>query len=230
MTLATHSLAAVEAKTLPVGLDALSAKLLPQQMLSSAVLNLKFSAREPILIEGHPAEHVYELVEGAVALSHVARDGRRHIVEILMAGDMFGIVEGDRYDFRAEALMGSTVRRYERRVADRDPDLRARIVAQLKRKVSALQQHSLRLSRNSATERIASFVVGLPLSEDARHSGGLVDERVMPMQTDIADYLGLTTETVCRFFSRLKQKKVVSMRGRTRLVILDKAALERLAA
>jgi len=178
--------------------------------------------------EGDPAALVHQLVEGAVMLYKLLPDGRRQIVEMLIgAGDVFGISSLPVYDCCAETLVASEVIMYERATVERSPDLSHEIAARLQAQFCAMHEHALLLGRKNALERVASFVMrcvprrggfNCPGPRGADDSACI---RLGMTREEIADYLGLTLETVSRVFSKLRRRGILSIDQHGQLCVND---------
>jgi CRP/FNR family transcriptional regulator len=178
--------------------------------------------------EGDPAVQVYQLVEGAVMLYKLLPDGRRSIVEVLIAaGDVFGISSLPIHDCSAETLVAGEVIAYDRTAVERSPELSRRFVARLHAQFCAMHDHALLLSRKTALERVTSFIMRCipgrggfgcagPRGED---DSALI--RLGMTREEMADYLGLTFETVSRVFSELRRRGAVSVDSHGRICVKD---------
>lgn len=164
--------------------------------------------------EGDPATYLINVTSGVVRLSKLLPDGRRQIVGFLFAGDFLGLGAGERYPFSAEAVDAVGVCRF-RRGAYGDllkelPELEGALLERASDDLRAAREHMLLLGRKTALERLSSFL--LDVSARASRAGG--DEGLIPLpmtRGEIADYLGLTIETVSRMMSRLKARGVISL-------------------
>ena len=174
-------------------------------------VTMQFSRDREIYGEREPADRVYKVISGAVRSFRVLADGRRQICDFFLPGDVFGVEAG--VDRRASAeAVSDTVLMVDRRSAlvDRSDGgasanrLWAMAVADLQRS----QDHVLALGRRSASERVASFLVDL-----ARRLGDGASVRLPMSRQDIADYLGLTIETVSRAFTQLQGAGLIEMTG-----------------
>jgi CRP/FNR family nitrogen fixation transcriptional regulator len=193
-----------------------------------AVVN--FARGKTIFGDGEDSDYFYKIVEGAVRLSKVMLDGRRQIAEFALPGDMFGFECGNNYALTAEAVTPIVVIRYHRthieRLGDEFSDIRRELMAHLRHGWTSAQAHLVMLGRQTAKERVAAFLVSLA-SHRGIKSGQSLD---LPMgRQDIADYLGLTIETVCRTLTDFKATRVISIPDRHHVVIRDIASLEALA-
>jgi CRP/FNR family nitrogen fixation transcriptional regulator len=186
---------------------------------------IKFSGGGEIYGEGEPVDYVYEVAHGAVRTVKVLSDGRRQIGGFYFAGDIFGLEDGESHSFSAEAIVDSTVRIVRRRtlirLAGNDRELAQRLLIVTAHEVSRVHNHALMLIK-TAQERVASFLV--EMSE--RISIGALIELPMSRQ-DIADYLGITIETVSRTFTSLESQSAISLPNARAVIVRDLPALRR---
>lgn len=190
----------------------------------AAVVSLKRDATA--FREGDHARYFFRVITGAVRSCQLLADGRRHIGEFFLPGDFIALDADDIYRFSAEAVTETTLRRYPRSAIGQslEPRFHRQLLTVLTRQLMAAQQQMLLLGRKTATERVASFLLAMAArSKDAEHMS-------LPMtRSDIADHLGLTTETVSRAFSQLKTQGVIDLEGAANVVVQDGEALEDLA-
>jgi len=167
--------------------------------------------------QGEKADSLYRVEFGAVRVYRLLADGRRQIAAFHMAGEVFGFEADRTHHFFADAICATGIRAVRLSgPADMARDL---LPLALKGLVRA-QEHLLVLGRQSAAERVAAFLVDL-----AERQGGL-DQVDLPMsRTDIADYLGLTIETVSRVFSKFREKRIIRLNGLRSVEILKWHAL-----
>ena len=187
----------------------------------------RFGRNQTIFNEGDDARYSYKILEGGVRLCKVRADGRRQIADFLLPGDMFGFEDGDEHSLTAEALGDVVVMRCARnqveRLSDESPDVRRKLMTLLRRELSAAQQHLVMLGRQTAKERVSSFLL-LLADRNGAEDGDALD---LPMgRQDIADYLGLTIETVCRALTDLKRESLIAIPNRHQVVIRRLEALE----
>src|SRR5271155_492321 len=161
-----------------------------------------YSAGEAIFWEGDPAGQIFDVVEGVLRVCRVLADGRRAIVGFIYPGDVLGISVQSRYLFTAEAVTDVRVRRFSRgrfiSLVNESPALRPQLLALLCDEMSAAQDQMLLLGRKSAEERVASFLLAIHRKSAAGN------DIALPMgRLDMADYLGLTIETVSRTMTNL---------------------------
>lgn len=188
---------------------------------------MPFTRNSEIYGEDEPAEYVYRVVSGTVRTYKVLADGRRQIGAFYLPGDIFGLEVGDDHTFSAEAITEAKVLVIKRSamiaLAGRDREAAQQLWTVTGRELQRAQDHILLLIK-SAQERVAGFLL-----EMAKRSPGEAVELPMSRQ-DIADYLGLTIETVSRTLTQLENAAAISLPTSRRIVIRNRAALSRLNA
>lgn len=180
--------------------------------------------------EKEPAEYVYQVNIGAVRSYKLLSDGRRQIGAFHLVGDIFGLENGSEHRFTAEAIVNTTVRLIKRRslevVAQSDAMVSRNLLSMTTNNLQHAEDHMLLLGRKTSLERVAAFLIEM----DRRLTAAGV--LALPMsRRDIADYLGLTLETVSRALSRLHElgilgfigtnQRQIVLRDRRQLVCLD---------
>jgi CRP/FNR family transcriptional regulator, nitrogen fixation regulation protein len=186
-----------------------------------------FARDEEIYAEGAPADCWFKVISGTVRICKLLADGRRHIAEFFYAGDCFGLDGTAERAFAAEAIGDVIVMRFDRtateRLVDKRPELARRMCNMTLRNLAHAQTRLLLLGRMTAPERVASFLIELAERRDVKR---MLD---VPMaRNDIADYLGLTVETVCRVLSAMKRDGSIAISHPQRIEIRDREALEAL--
>jgi CRP/FNR family nitrogen fixation transcriptional regulator len=189
---------------------------------------VSFSRNEVIYDENRPADYVYKVVSGSVRVCKVLTDGRRRIEAFYLPGDVFGLEMDDEHHFSAEAITGSTILVVKRSalmsLANSDCDVARRLWTFTARELQRVRDHMLLLSR-TAQERVASFLLDLAKRLAA------VEEIDVPMsRQDIADYLGLTIETISRTLTQLETQAAIALPTSRRIVLCNRRALTRLNA
>ncbi|MTI42430.1 CRP/FNR family transcriptional regulator [Roseibium hamelinense] len=175
-----------------------------------------FGAHDVIFYEGDPAKRLYELAQGTVMLFKLLPDGRRQVVEVLRPGDIFGLANQNEHECTAETLTGAHVHEIDLKQIEGSPDLQRKLTKCLMAQMQVLHEHAVLLGRKSAVERVASFLmylvperggVGCPGPSDEENDG--YDLHLTMTRQEIADYLGLTIETVSRVVSDLKRRGII---------------------
>jgi CRP-like cAMP-binding protein len=189
---------------------------------------MAFARNGEIYGEGEPAEYVYKVVSGAVRTYKVLDDGRRQIGGFYLPGDIFGLETDDDHTFSAEAITDARVLLTKRSavisLAARDSEMARQLWTVTARELHRMQSHVLLLIK-TAQERVAGFL--LEMAERV-HSTEAVE---LPMtRQDIADYLGLTIETVSRTLTQLENTAAIALPTSRRIVLRNRAALKRLNA
>jgi CRP-like cAMP-binding protein len=195
--------------------------------LASVAAVIHADRDEEIIYQGDTATYCFELLSGCLRTVRLLEDGRRHVGEFLFPADVLGCDAGPAHEFGVEAVTPATLRRYrvsaiEAR-ADRDLLFAQRLRRHGAAQIRAARSRMLMLGRKTASERIASFL--LEMQQRLLPSvNGAVE---LPMcRADIADYLGLTVETVCRGLTDLRQDGIIGV-DRGRITIRDRGALTR---
>ena len=183
-----------------------------------------FARNEEIYGEEETADFVYRVVSGVVRTTRLLSDGRRQVAGFYFAGDVFGLETGDTHNACAEAITDCQVARVKRavleRAADRDVCAARELWSITARDLDRMQAHMLLLGRKGAVERLAIFLLDM----EARTQGhGVVD---LPMsRIDIADYLGVTFETVSRSLTQLERDGVIALPSSRHIELRNRRAL-----
>jgi CRP/FNR family nitrogen fixation transcriptional regulator len=192
-------------------------------------VRIGYGRNEEIFGESEPATYVYRVLSGVARTYRILADGRRQIAEFYLPGDVFGLEAGLEHRTSAEAVSDCEV------VAIRRSQLaeRGAACAATSQKLFALSLHWLRrteehmlvLGRKNACERVAWFLMDMSVRIPA-------PERVeLPMsRQDIADFLGLTIETVSRTMTQLQDDDLIALPSCRQVLLKDRQALLDLAA
>ena len=185
-----------------------------------------YKAEEEIFGEGEPAEFVYKVVAGAVRSYKLLADGRRQIGAFHLPGDFFGLESVGQHQLTAEAIVKTKVVLLKRSsleaLAVRDVAIAYALWITAAKNLRNAEGHMILLGRKTALERVATFLLDL---DQRLNGGGKLD---LPMsRRDIADYLGLTLETVSRAMSHLRHAGVLELSG-ARHVEIQRALLGQL--
>jgi CRP/FNR family transcriptional regulator, nitrogen fixation regulation protein len=189
--------------------------------LSGVVINV--AADRQIYGEGDEARCFYKVMSGVVRTCRFLSDGRRQIDAFHRVGDVFGFEAGADHRMAAEAVSDCCVIAYRRRgletMVSQDDRLGRWFFSHAMSCMAFAREHSLLLGRGSAAQKISAF-----LQEVADRDGGTVVDLAMSRQ-DIADYLGLTIETVSRTLSQLERDGLIGLPAARRVVLKDRRAL-----
>lgn len=189
---------------------------------------MRFASNEEIFGEGEPAEYVYKVAKGAVRTYKILCDGRRQIGGFYLPGDVFGLEIGKDHQFSAEAINNVTVLVVRRSaiisLAERDCDAARELWSFTGRELNRVQEHLLLLVK-SAQQRVASFLLEM---STRLHATEAIE---LPMsRQDIADYLGLTIETVSRTMTQLASEHTIGLQSSRRIVLRNARVLRQLNA
>jgi CRP/FNR family transcriptional regulator len=178
------------------------------------------AADQTLTREGDPAAYVYNVTAGTLRAYRLLADGRRQVTDFLFPGDFIGLAGGEVWADSIEAIEPATVCRFRRAdyraLMTERRELEAALLARTGDALAeAMGRHTL-LGRRSALERVAAFLQSLPGSDPLRvEPAGIV--RLAMTRGEVADYLGLTLETVSRSLSRLKALGAIEQLSLTQL-------------
>jgi CRP/FNR family transcriptional regulator, nitrogen fixation regulation protein len=187
---------------------------------------MPFTRNAEIYGEKEPAEYLYKVISGTVRTYKVLTDGRRQIGAFYLPGDIFGFETGTDHAFSAEAITSTKVLVIKRSavtaLAARDYSMAQQLLSLTARELTRAQNHIMLLIQ-TAQERVAGFLLEMAERVQGRNE---VD---LPMsRQDIADYLGLTIETVSRTLTHLEHCAAIALPTSRRILLRDPAALRQL--
>lgn len=189
---------------------------------------MRFARNNEIYGEHEPSEYLYQVISGAVRTYRMLDDGRRQISAFYLPGDIFGVEAGEIHLCSAEAICDSQILVAKRSAvmtrAEHEKSLARQLWMLTMRELQRVQEHSLALIK-SAEERVAGFLLEMA----GRNSAGVAVELPMSRQ-DIADYLGLTIETVSRTFTQFVHSGTIALETSRRIQLRNRPALNRLNA
>jgi CRP-like cAMP-binding protein len=188
----------------------------------------RFERHIHLFRQGDDATRIYELIGGEVMLYKLLPDGRRQVVELIGPGDVFGVSAVPVYECSAETLIPGAAVVHDRASVEQSPELSRFLSARLQAQFCAMHEHAMLLGRKSALERVASFVMkcvpgrgGYGCCPPQHDDGNSVNVRIGMTRQEIADYLGLTIETVSRAFSELRRRGVVTIDRQDEVLVND---------
>ena len=175
-------------------------------------------AKQPIFYQGDAADTLYEVLSGAVKLYKLLPDGRRLVTGFFFAGDIIGLSLRQTYAYTAEAITDAGLRPISRsrleRVMHDNPGMAKRLLECASDELEQAHEQMVLLGRKTPVEKVCSFLLAIARRQSGGHD---IEDREtagvrLPMpRADIADYLGLTVETVCRVLSRLKREGLITV-------------------
>lgn len=199
------------------------------QRLAAAAVVSQADAGQMFISEGAPADSFFNVTAGTARLFKLMPDGRRQITGFAGSGHFLGLAVSESYAFSAEAIDSVRYCRFSRRdlraLLDDFPPLEKRLLEVASNELVAAQEQMLLLGRKTARERVASFL--LVRTTEPAPCVDPVQRLHLPMtRSDIADYLGLTIETVSRTLTRLKGDHLIGISGVSEILIHDPHGLE----
>jgi CRP-like cAMP-binding protein len=204
----------------------------PHATSHSATSNLNRPARRlaigaNVYREGDEATHIYEVKTGILRLTRVLANGRRQVISFALPGDVIGFPNGKNHHTDCDVLESCEVTIHPRAALDagaRDPETQQRLLKAALREISAMQDHFMMLARKSALEKVASFLMVLA-DRIGTPQGNFVSIDLAMTRADIADFLGLTIETVSRTITHLRTFGIIALHSAQTVIILDPKAL-----
>lgn len=193
-----------------------------------------FAGRVIVFLEGAEADSIYQLVDGAVMLYKLMPDGRRQIVELLGPGNVFGFSPAALHECSAETLVASTCIAFKRSDLERSPALMKSVAEHVQAQLCAMHDHAILLGRKTALERIATFLMRCVPGRGGHHCLAPIPNQesagvqLNMTRHEIADYLGLTIETVSRCLSKLKRRGAIAIDKPEEIVVNDVCCMCRL--
>ncbi|MDU8912452.1 helix-turn-helix domain-containing protein [Aestuariicoccus sp. MJ-SS9] len=188
---------------------------------------VSFKAGAYLYFEGDAVERLYEVKSGVLRLTRLLEDGRRQVISFGYPGDIVGFPASGLHHTDCDVLVDARLQPYSRAALEsgaNDPQLHQDLLEAALREISAMQDHFLMLGRKSAAEKVASFLS--VLAERVGDDMGNYRKISLPMsRADIADFLGLTTETVSRSLTQLRKAKVIAIENIHTVIILRPQAL-----
>jgi CRP/FNR family nitrogen fixation transcriptional regulator len=197
--------------------DAVNADSLSQSMRLMGA-TMAYPRDTEIFGENEPADYLYKVLSGTVRTYKILSDGRRQVGGFYLPGDIFGLEFADEHTLSAEAVSDTKVLVVKRSalsaLAGRDPSVAQQLFALTGRELHRVQDRTLLLIKN-ARERVASFLLEMA---DRASENNIIE---LPMsRQDIADYLGLTIETVSRTLTSLETASAIEVSPSSRRIVL----------
>ncbi|WP_213771793.1 helix-turn-helix domain-containing protein [Bradyrhizobium sp. dw_78] len=187
---------------------------------------MRFARNSEIYGEDEAAEYFYQVISGAVRAYKILDDGRRQISAFYLPGDIFGLEAGDEYTSSADAIADSHVNAIKRSTvlaqADQDRSVVRQLWSLTSQELARVQNRALLLIK-TAEERVAGFLL-----EMARRAATATTVQLPMCRRDIADYLGLTIETVSRTLTQFEHAGLIALPASRRVELRDRAALNRM--
>lgn len=186
------------------------------RQLNKIATAVKLEADGTVFYEGDDSTYLFNVVSGSLRLSKLLPDGRRQVTGFLFPGDFLGLSIAGVYSYSAEALTAASLCRFDRtsltRMLERFPKLEHQLLSLASNELAQAHDHLMVLGRKTAIERVATVL--LKLAERIGKNGKAGCALDLPMnRSDLADYTGLTTETVSRTLTRMRKQGVIATTG-----------------
>jgi CRP/FNR family nitrogen fixation transcriptional regulator len=190
---------------------------------------MRFERNAEIFGESEAADYIYCVVSGAVRSLRFTSDGRRQILGFHLPGEIFGVELGAKHTLTCEAISATEIimapRSLLEQAIESDPKAARCWLTHAARTLNDAREHALLLGRKGAGERVAAFLLGLSARLLRGHDFDLPMSR-----TDIADYLGLTIETVSRSFTEMERQRAIDLPSSRHVVLRNRSSLQLAAA
>ena len=192
-------------------------------------IRMTYARNAEIFGESEPADYIYRVISGVARTCRILADGRRQVAQFFLAGEVFGLEEGLEHRTSAEAVCDCEIVAIKRsQLMDRainDNTTAHKLWALTLHHLRRSEEHMLVLCRKNACERVAWFLIDMAERIPAQ------DEVVLPMsRQDIADFLGLTIETVSRTMTQLQDEHVIALPTCRNVLLRSREQLIRMAA
>lgn len=196
------------------------------------VQSAHYAAGKPLFFEGDDADYVYEIAEGVVRTSKILFDGRRQVLSFGYPGDVVGLSHDHFYHCDCEAVSDVRLCIHQKNAfnttVEKDPSFFNELLRYAALEVNHMQEHFIMLGRKSAMEKVASFLAALMGRVGESNDCRVCFDIPMP-RSDIADFLGLSHETVSRTLTRLRLAGVIDLPNKHRVCVRQPSTLKALA-
>jgi CRP/FNR family transcriptional regulator, anaerobic regulatory protein len=205
----------------------------PSENLAPRDYKRVYAKHEQLFFEGDSETHIFQVLDGVVGIYKILSDGRRQIVSLSYPGEFVSLGQFDKYTYNCEALCKSCIRCMPVSAVEKmiktDPCFGWALLNMASLELASTREQLLTLGRKTAPEKIASFLLDISrrvqvLGQDPNRFNILIN------RGDIADYLGLTIETVSRNFTKLRKAEIIATPSTSQIVINDIERLKQISA
>jgi len=204
-----------------------AAPVLSPECNSARSAEARLKAGSYLFFEGDEVEWLYQVTDGVLRLTRLLEDGRRQVIAFGYPGDIVGFPSNGLHHTDCDVLVDARLQPYRRSVLEDgagDPKLHQDLLQAALREIGAMQDHFMMLGRKSAAEKVASFLCVLTQRVGQDRDGHKHIQ--LPMsRADIADFLGLTTETVSRTLTQLRKARIIAIENIHSVSVLRPTAL-----
>jgi len=198
------------------------------KVFSGITAEKEFKDKQSIFLQQEHSKHLYNITKGNIKIYKLLNDGRIQIIGFLYPGDFFGSYKKGRFNYSAEAIGDVRLCVFKQEVLDiyleKNMNLAKELLHMTSHELTLAQDRIGVLGKMNANERVAKFILNI---SDQRARIGWQDNPIsLPMtRQDIADYLGLTLETVSREITRFKTSNLIKVMSSKQIYIIDKEKL-----
>jgi CRP/FNR family transcriptional regulator, nitrogen fixation regulation protein len=198
-------------------------------MLSTLIQHVGFvrsyARSSEIIHEDEPANSAYEVLSGTVCTCKMLREGRRQIAGFYFPGDVFGLESAEKHNVAAQAITNAGVRIFKKQaltaLASSNREVADQLLALTAQELARKQDHVFLLLSTTAQERVIRFLIEMVQRTSPREDHVIA----LPMsRLDIADYLGLSLETVSRTLWDLERRGTIEISGRSSVTLRNQFA------
>ena len=188
----------------------------------------EFEDKEAIFLQQEQSKNLYNITKGNVKIYRLLSDGRIQIIGFLYPGDFFGSYKKEKYNYSAESIGDLRLCVFNQQSLDNyleeNMNLAKELLHMTSHELTLAQDRMMVLGKMNASERVAKFI--LNISKQRLRIGWQNNPISIPMtRQDIADYLGLTLETISREFSKLKAANTIKFLTSKQIYITDRDKL-----
>jgi len=188
----------------------------------------EFKDKQSIFLQQEHSKHLYNITKGNIKIYKLLNDGRIQIIGFLYPGDFFGSYKKGKYNYSSEAIGDVRVCIFKQEALDgflaKNMNLTKELLHRTSHELTLAQDRIGVLGKMNANERVAKFI--LNISDQRARIGWQNNPVSLPMiRQDIADYLGLTLETVSREITRFKTSNLIKVMSSKQIFIVDKEKL-----
>lgn len=203
--------------------------------ISAMIKHHKFAKGQPLILEGEPSDTLYIIQQGHVKLSKMTPEGKEQILHILTQGDFFGelsIFNSDELcNFSAYALKETNICMLTRTDMEQlmtdNPEISLRVLKSVTRRLAHTENLAQSLATKDPEIRIAYTIMELS-DKYGKHQNGHIHIDLPLSREEIANYVGVTRETISRKFARFEQLGLIKLIGNKQMIVMDPAGMESL--
>ena len=202
--------------------------------LSKHTRQTKHQAGEELISDGEKVNSYATIIYGVVKLSKILEDGRQQVVGLQFAPDFLGRLFAEQNSFCAESASDVQICRMPKKAIEKiitnNPDLEHILLEQTLKELDEAREWIVTLGRKSALEKVACFLHLIATHLDPEHVQQNQCEIIFDLpltRADIADFLGLTIETVSRQFTKLRTERVIEITARRHIIVPNLSVLKK---